>query len=332
MLAAIVGSASNPVIPDSAITASSTRSDAFAAKNIRVGSVTGWAHRRSLPHDRSSWIQFDFGRRILVHGFQTRADGNYDCWISLLNVSHSLDGKTWTWHPKAFSGNNDNSTLKDNILLPCVNCRFIRLHPIEVNGPGHEAWPCTLQAELLGCEESLLPRGCEGSSLPRAEHCISMLHQLWQAQEFTDCKVTCHSKVYACHRSVLVNASPVWRAALKGNFREAREAKIDIEEADEEAVGALLKYIYTAELDSRHAEAVLPLAHRYELAELVGLCAACMFEKLTKDNVVQVLSSLNPFLEHERIAAIWPSVVKKVSADAGLQDAAMRCVRRRTSS
>eukprot|EP00415_Alexandrium_ostenfeldii_P001684 UN1684 len=102
------------------------------------------------------------------------------------------------------------------------------------------------------------------------------LQAMSRDRDFLDCKLVCGGRKFPCHRIVLATASPVWRVALAGSFKESRDAVIVVTDADPSTVEALLKYVYDGTFDAAHAVAMLPLAHRYEMDELVGLCATAI--------------------------------------------------------
>jgi hypothetical protein len=164
------------------------------------------------------------------------------------------------------------------------------------------------------------------SSEPDAKRCRTMLRQMWLDSTFSDCALTCGERRFNCHRAVLATASPVWRAALEGDFRERKEATIRIDDADPHVVESLLRYVYIGKLDGADTVAVLPLAHRYEMPDLVGLCVRTMVKHVNADSVAKVVSLVNMFSEHAEVAPLWPKLVDQVRSDATLLEAAMRCV------
>merc|ERR1712008_178886 len=175
--------------------------------------------------------------------------------------------------------------------------RFVRLHPMSQGGAG--GW--ALRAELFCSKDET-----------NVEHCNSMMNIMWKDSDFSDCQITCSGRVFACHRAVLAAASPVLRAALQSGLKESVDAKIEIKDAEPVAVEAFLKYIYNGVLEEDHAAAVLPMAHRYEVKELVGICAHSMLNSINQQKMVDFVSSLNLFIEHQGFFAVWPSFVEKV--------------------
>eukprot|EP00929_Paragymnodinium_shiwhaense_P122132 TRINITY_DN94726_c0_g1_i1.p2 TRINITY_DN94726_c0_g1~~TRINITY_DN94726_c0_g1_i1.p2 ORF type:complete len:294 (+),score=51.29 TRINITY_DN94726_c0_g1_i1:52-882(+) len=115
--------------------------------------------------------------------------------------------------------------------------------------------------------------------------------------KFSDAAVVCQDKTYAVHRAVLAAASPVFNAAFSCGMREGVEARIEIHDAAPRAVEALLSYIYEGDFEASSAVSVLPLAHRYELGDLVEQCTDRMLRTLTEDTVVAVTEVLRPLVD-----------------------------------
>merc|ERR1711924_551522 len=108
--------------------------------------------------------------------------------------------------------------------------------------------------------------------------------------------------------------------------KEGRESTIQVTDAEPDVVDALLRYIYTGKLLQRHAMALLPLAHRYEISDLVGLCVREMLRQLSVKNVTNIVSLVNRFSEHEEVAVLWPTLLEQVKYDHALLEASMRSV------
>ena len=82
-----------------------------------------------------------------------------------------------------------------------------------------------------------------------------------------------------CHRFILADASPVWDAALNGDFRESHAQQLEISDAEPEAVEALLCYAYTRRAPDKVCVSLLGLAHRYQMKELAAYCADRLMEQ-----------------------------------------------------
>jgi hypothetical protein len=207
---------------------------------------------------------------------------------------------------------------KASMFVSVRGSAFVKL-PFDVI-PG-EYRPCLLMSRndttinvIAGCSE------------PDAKRCRTTLRQMWLDTAFSDCVLECGERKFNCHRAVLGTASPVWRAALEGDFRERKEAKIVITDVEPSVVESLLRYVYIGKLDGADTAAILPLAHRYDMPELVGLCVRTMVKQINAQSVAKVVSAVNLFSEHKEVAPFWPKLVDRVKNDATLLEAAMRCV------
>jgi len=202
-----------------------------------------------------------------------------------------------------------------------VSVRGSAFHKLPFNISPGEYRPCILMSRS---DTVLSVFG--GSNEPDAKRCRTMLRQMWTDSSFSDCAIVCGERKFDVHQLVLATASPVWRAALKGDFREGREATIRIDDASPSVVDAMLYFVYTGKLEGADVAALLPLAHRYELPDLVGLCVRTMLKQISVENVAKVVSLINDFSEHTEVAPLWPKLLEQVRQDSALLEAAMRSV------
>lgn len=71
--------------------------------------------------------------------------------------------------------------------------------------------------------------------------------KLWRERRFPDAEVKCADKVFLVHRGVLAQASDVFARMFDSSMVEGQSRKCEINDADPEAVEAMLKYMYTNE-------------------------------------------------------------------------------------
>ena len=85
---------------------------------------------------------------------------------------------------------------------------------------------------------------------------------------FTDVAVTAGGRTFRAHRVVLAAASPVFLSMLDGDMREARDAAMELVDADAGAVDLLLRHVYgtAIEVSVSSALQLYPLADQYQLA------------------------------------------------------------------
>ena len=93
-------------------------------------------------------------------------------------------------------------------------------------------------------------------------------------------------EVFRVHRNLLCNASPVFKAALAGNFRESSDHSMDLPEEDIGSVNRLVQWLYTKryQLDGCRPEVNLH-AIFWQLARLNALADKHDFVTLRNDIV-----------------------------------------------
>eukprot|EP00928_Gymnodinium_smaydae_P055309 TRINITY_DN38895_c0_g1_i1.p1 TRINITY_DN38895_c0_g1~~TRINITY_DN38895_c0_g1_i1.p1 ORF type:complete len:387 (+),score=61.35 TRINITY_DN38895_c0_g1_i1:155-1162(+) len=157
---------------------------------------------------------------------------------------------------------------------------------------------------------------------PRAKRCkverADSLGRMWTDRDFTDAEIACDGKVIPAHRAVLCVASPVFAAAFKGAMSEANSACLRITDASAEAVESMMAHIYTGVLRAGTAAEVLPLAHRYQLDDLLADCCSQLVSGLSAENVASVTRALRPLRTEAVVIEAWERVVKRVSSDEAL--------------
>lgn len=138
------------------------------------------------------------------------------------------------------------------------------------------------------------------------------------SQEFTDFALVVKSELSCgeewelkCHKHVLAENSPVFKAMLKTDYAETKTSQMWIEDFKEETVILFLKYIYTPVRDvdavklmraalgpkkyiftrkfdtEKISLDLLKMSHKYEVEDLQMDCAEYLGENLSDDNVVE---------------------------------------------
>ena len=200
-LVSLIGTRSDPLLPDDAISASSNHTDLPSGRYhrtwVRKGHECGWPPCGIHPAPPALWIQFKLDAVTELHKIQVwKVDGTID----MVKVSYSMDLEHWKWYSP------DLSCPDDHKLIPFIKAIFVRLHPSRSNG----GMPGSLQAEMWGKKLTVFIR--EKVTMPHDPQCqyrTNLLHQLMLDDSFADCKIVCGSATMKCHRSILAAASPV---------------------------------------------------------------------------------------------------------------------------
>eukprot|EP00928_Gymnodinium_smaydae_P033461 TRINITY_DN23969_c0_g1_i1.p1 TRINITY_DN23969_c0_g1~~TRINITY_DN23969_c0_g1_i1.p1 ORF type:complete len:357 (+),score=71.60 TRINITY_DN23969_c0_g1_i1:104-1072(+) len=157
------------------------------------------------------------------------------------------------------------------------------------------------------------------SGLSDGEAALKVARTMWTDKSFSDAVVVCGSRTLPVHRCVLTAASAFFASAFGGTMKEAREAKVVIEDADEKSVESLLQYLYTGHVgEGADAIALLPIAHRLGVAALVELCAALIVEELCEENVVRSVAILRPLRDEQVVRPYWEQAADRLMSNRSL--------------
>jgi len=116
-----------------------------------------------------------------------------------------------------------------------------------------------------------------------------------------------------CHRAVLCAVSPVFKAMLTGEFKEASHGEIIVQDGTSDDVRNFLEYVYTdylnADLDHGALRRLLRMADMYGLVGLAELCAFRLLLRLDETNIPDAISALMPYHEAKGGLAKYSAVL-----------------------
>ena len=115
---------------------------------------------------------------------------------------------------------------------------------------------------------------------------LRQLNDLRQNRILTDVSICAGSWEVPCHRNVLASSSPYFRAMFCSNFRESREAKVQLKGVDASTLERIILYVYTGEAHIT-VESVLPLmeaASMLQYPKLLEACSSFLQNQLTPSN------------------------------------------------
>uniref|UniRef100_A0A0E0ASE6 BTB domain-containing protein n=1 Tax=Oryza glumipatula TaxID=40148 RepID=A0A0E0ASE6_9ORYZ len=159
----------------------------------------------------------------------------------------------------------------------------------------------TIKCLLLVIKESHVcePGANTEIEVPRSD-ITQHLSNLLESKEGADVSFIVGGEIFEAHKIVLAMRSPVLKAELCGEMREARMARITIKEMQPEVFRALLHFIYTDSLPNmgnlqgghkiemiRH---LLVAADRYAMDRLKLICQHILGKSLHVDNVATTLA------------------------------------------
>lgn len=142
---------------------------------------------------------------------------------------------------------------------------------------------------------------------------------LWNDRVFTDAQVVCGDRSFAVHRCVLAAASPFFATAFGSEMQEGREAKVIIGDASHKCVGTVLRYLYTGTISGDvDSIALLPIAHRFDIAALIERCAADIASNVDETNVAESVASLRSLSSNSVVNVYWKSLLARLSQNIDL--------------
>ncbi|OWK04363.1 hypothetical protein Celaphus_00016217 [Cervus elaphus hippelaphus] len=115
---------------------------------------------------------------------------------------------------------------------------------------------------------------------------LRQLNDLRQNRILTDVSICSGAWEVPCHRNVLASSSPYFRAMFCSNFRESREAKVQLKGVDASTLERIVLYVYTGKAHIT-VESVLPLmeaASMLQYPKLFEACSSFLQSQLTPSN------------------------------------------------
>lgn len=169
----------------------------------------------------------------------------------------------------------------------------------------------------VSCREFLLFGGSSGNSFSNENFILDIwpkpeppdacfvqelsFTRFFNNQEFSDLVMVVEGKVFYAHKIVITQRSEYFKQMLSVNMRETLENQIEIKDVRFEVFRILMKYLYTGiaeigagtegqELRVGYILEVLRAADRFLLLPIVRNCELLLWNKLTKENVLDVLA------------------------------------------
>lgn len=123
---------------------------------------------------------------------------------------------------------------------------------------------------------------------------VSVEHRPFsQPWEESDVVLIVEEEKFHVHRLVLTLNSPVFKAMLKSDFKEAKRGEITLPEKDAHEVLDLLKQLYMHERDEismDNVEHLLRLADEYQIKGILDMCSSFLKkEAKTETNAMKIL-------------------------------------------
>nr|XP_055170154.1 kelch-like protein 38 isoform X2 [Nyctereutes procyonoides] len=120
---------------------------------------------------------------------------------------------------------------------------------------------------------------------------LRQLNGFRQNRMLTDVSICTGTQEVPCHRSVLASSSPYFRAMFCSNFRERREAKVQLKGIEAATLEQIVSYVYTGQVRIT-ADNVLPLmeaASMLQYPKLLEACSSYLQSQLTPSNCLGMI-------------------------------------------
>eukprot|EP00092_Neocalanus_flemingeri_P026659 GFUD01028902.1.p1 GENE.GFUD01028902.1~~GFUD01028902.1.p1 ORF type:complete len:376 (-),score=92.46 GFUD01028902.1:64-1107(-) len=145
-------------------------------------------------------------------------------------------------------------------------------------------------AQLYNMFPSLLPVTNQDVTQvnPGASNDVNL--KIFDDMAFTDFRVVCSGKSFPCHKVFLAAQSPVLKAMIDSNMKEAIEETLEIVNCTEVVTESFVKFFYTGQVDeellNENAVNFLDLGEKYDVAELKAMAEQAMIANLDKENML----------------------------------------------
>ena len=149
----LIGDVNNPVIADSALTASASFVARTQPQFSRLHTVETSSHYGAWSSGRSTtqWIQADLGQVKVIQSVTTQGRSDFGQFVREYIIYYSMDGSSFqvlrniNGNVERFVGNVDQNSLVTNSFVNAIVARYVRLQPTLWTG-----WR-SLRWELIGC-------------------------------------------------------------------------------------------------------------------------------------------------------------------------------------
>uniref|UniRef100_A0A7S2JE18 BTB domain-containing protein n=1 Tax=Zooxanthella nutricula TaxID=1333877 RepID=A0A7S2JE18_9DINO len=152
----------------------------------------------------------------------------------------------------------------------------------------------TLTVSLSMTAFLISPQPCATGSREGVTSFASDVGQLLDDETTSDMKLHCKDGTLSAHRLILRARSPVFRAMLSSQMREAASGDVSFDNLARTTVRHWLRYLYTGslaqDLEDTQLWDVFRLAHRYEVASLVAECSVVLASRLAPENAAAVFA------------------------------------------
>ncbi|KAM9304863.1 kelch-like protein 41 [Gastrophryne carolinensis] len=129
------------------------------------------------------------------------------------------------------------------------------------------------------------------------------LKELLEENKFVDCFLKAGDKTLPCHRLILAACSPYFREFFLSDESEEKKKNMELDNVDPAIMEAILKYIYSADIDLNDANVqdIFALASRFQIPSVFTVCVTYLQRRLSPTNCLAIFR-LGLLLDCPRLA------------------------------
>lgn len=117
------------------------------------------------------------------------------------------------------------------------------------------------------------------------------LKELLNENKLIDCVLKVGDRSIPCHRLIMAACSPYFRELFfSANGKEVNQKEVVLENLDPSVMEAIVKYMYSAEIDinDNNVQDILAIANRFQIPSVFTVCVNYLQKKLSKNNCLAI--------------------------------------------
>lgn len=117
--------------------------------------------------------------------------------------------------------------------------------------------------------------------------------EMRKRKQFTDIEIEVGGERLAAHRVILCAKSPFFKAMFTNSFADSTESRISLPKENAKTFGLFLDFLYQGyltfeKIDEPEIFALLPMADKYQMPDLVKVCQKAICQRMTKSNLLEI--------------------------------------------
>lgn len=127
--------------------------------------------------------------------------------------------------------------------------------------------------------------------------------KLLHSAKFSDVTLIVGDKKFPAHKNILASRSPVFSAMFEHNMLENKNNIVEITDVEPEIMAEVLRFIYAGKVKDikKFTADLLVVADIYQIEALKLMCEEVFIEKLSPDNVAEILELVDQYESCQRL-------------------------------